>query len=1115
MRMSQYIWYPPKSRTKELDKQVEANRSSRHPLDSNPDEFLKNVSDWIRKLALIGNYTAAHLSDWIWVAAQYRIYKEKDNEAYILARAYLITLERLLENSTQEIETFLADFHWITDSAVSQLTNLLGRKTSHSFLSTAEKQAIEDNLTVLSEDTSPLTEEEHHILDEYRELFSDVESDTYYPGISEMLQTLIDEADSGNGHSIYATACLRYVIEQEDVIPDTLGYIGLVDDLYAIDKACHAIRDQKTWSPLLKRFSSEWPFLNSLTFQDSKQAIRLPTLLRFVGGSALNGMGNTGSKNGIVLPEVGPCGLITAFLAAIQSLQAQASKAGDGSQQTYEIGDDLLLQDSTTALRVRYGGKLEYGDQVFHTIELGKNTRITVDDDTLTFASRPAKPHNTLSPPKDFHDWKDACTPPLLCNIVGDEFDRKAVSPEVLLLTQKNRLDHSVRTLNPMNTSIPEMVGVTYVTSSGNEESLSGTDCSGSLIWACSDYFTAKELLETEDCTIKHIICDTPHTLRKLEEAIGGNSYLAEKTLTAICGIYEMEEIRELQQNGYHSWLLRDEDISVVSDYPDKSQTPGPIKRYQAKQTLQGNVKKRIHNVPSPEIDGILSATESLREENKTLNEPYLDIIVLSAMRFVRNFSKFPLDFDDLEERKLLDQLVNLQKACSTVADFNANALTLLKEVNEVAEKWPLENPKKTTIHELVTPLDGSDTVAIMCKSTELAEKYTRGKRGYPGQTKVIWTTLKQLRDLAPVDRVIVPTWLDKTSMRELRCSGYARHIDMVFYDFEADWESCSQNAATAWQRKLSSTMSKQWGVIEKKYGPIEKPACVTSQKIEPSPRPSPDIDIGDEQLSDTVVQRIREVAYSRPNEAGTTKGQLVTFEDSGSYIFLPPHGSVISLTKFLEATNETNKDGIDAERLVSCPVSDVREGDLLAFSASRNSDLIDDLANRLIRNHTQIRETANLWRKALKAYIAEGGTIETLRLHLASNGLVRHPVTIRGWINSDSIIAPLQYSRAIQSIAQTTKHEELFDNVSAVLKAIETIYSARSKAANEFLKEIASKDLSFAEGKATIAFEGHEIMYQLHRVQSIDSPREVPVQDIGKIITVTGELSPSQRLDL
>lgn len=1111
--MSQYIWYPPKSRTKELDKQVGSNKSAPHPLDDNPYDFLKKVSDWIRKLALVGNYTAAYLSDWIWIATQYRIHHTTDSEAYSIARSYLITLEKLLANSTGKLGPFLADFHWLTDSAISQLTSLLGKKTSQSYLSDEEMIEIENRISELCELSSPLSNEEQSALEEYRGLFSDVESDTYYPGISEMLQTLIDEANAGNGHSTYATACLRYVIEPEDVVPDTLGYIGLVDDLYAIDKGCHAIRNQKTWTPLLKNFNKEWPFLNSLTFLDSRQSIRLPTLLRFVGGSALNAMSSEGSKSCIVLPEVGPCGLIASFLAAIQSLQTQASSCTTASQQTFEIGDDLLLRDSATTLRVRYGGKLEYGNQTFHTIELSKDTRIAVDDQTLSYASRPAKPHTTLSPPKEFHDWKDACTPPLLCNIIGEEFDRKAVTPEVLLLTQKTKLDQNVKTLRPMNTSIPEMVGVTYVTSSGNEESLSGTDCSGSLIWACSDYFTAKELLETEDCTIKHIVSDTPHSLLKLEEA-AGEALLSKKTLTAICGIYEMEEIRELQRNGYLSWLLRDEDISIVSDYPDKAQNPGPIKKYQAKQALQGNVKKRVHTVQCAEIDNILTATQTIREENKTLNEPYLDIIVLAAMRFVRNFSKFPLEFDEIEERKLLDQLLNLQKTCATVADYNAQALTLLKQVNEVAENWPLGNPKEGFIQEIIAPIDKSESTAVICKSSELAEKYTRTKRGYPGKDHIKWATLKQLRDIAPIDKVIVPTWLDKTSMRELRCSGYARSIDMVLYDFEADWEKCSQNAATAWQRKLSSTMSNQWDTLEKKYGPIEKPTCISPQPAQDSPLPSLDIDVGDEQLSNAVVQRIRDVAYSRSNESETAKGQLVTFEDSGSYMFLPPNGSVISLTKFLEATSGINSADFDAERLVSCPVSEVRAGDLLAFSAHRASDLIDDLANRLIRNHTRTRETANLWRRALQGYLEEGGTLETLRLHLAANGLVRHPVTIRGWIYSDSIIAPLQYKKAINSIASTTKHQELNEKISQVLKAVETIYSARTKAAGEFLKEIASKDLSFAEGKANIEFEGHEITYRLHRVLTIDSPQDVPAHDIGKIITVTDEIIPQEALN-
>ena len=1103
LHMNQFLWYPPKDRTKELDKIVDGNKSNTN-LPDDKEAFLKSVSGWIRKLATVGQYTAAHLSDWIWVASQYRIGEERNPKAYTIARAYLLTLKKLLDNPSGKLGTFLADFHWVTDSAVSQLTDLVGEKTGRSYLLESELADIDAKIAELSKNKVPLSPEERTALEGYNNLFVDIESDTYYPGISRMLQSLVAESETDSRLNNYTTACIRYVLEPEDIIPDTLGYVGLVDDLYVIDKACRLLSKQKTWRPLLHCFNNEWPFLTNLTFQDAKQAIRLPNFLRFVGGTALNGITQSGSKNCIIVPEVGPCGLLTVFLGAILSLQHQISQSL--SAHKFEIGEDLLLKDSTTTLRVRYGGVLTHGSDTFHTIEFKKKARITVDDQTLAFASRPAQPHKTLSNPKEFETWRKACTPPLLCNIVGRDFDRKQLAPEILFLTQKNRLDYYIRALRPMNAPIPEIVGISYVTSSGNEESFSGDDRSGSLVLACSDYFTAKEVLDSDPKTIRHIISDTPESLQKLSEEFSHTDFPSPMTLTAICGAYENEKIKEFTRNGYALWGIKNDDISVVSDFHTRIPSQGVIKRYQARQSFQKNNRRYTHLVPCAQVEALFTAMQSIRENAGDGADPYQEIVAFSAMRFLRNFSKFTLDFDEEEQGKLYGQLCSLQNACGAIAAFNQNARELLDVVNKIEKEWPLPNPKTVALKKILATRNETGPVMVLCKSAELVKKYSLNASCQFGNAPVKWLTFDQLRITAPVRQLIVPAWMDKKTMRELRGSGYAQRFDMLFYEYEMDWEKASQNATLVWQRRLASSMSTQWHTLEKKYGPIEKPSCVYSPSSEEESSILPEVDVGDEELKETVIQRIRDAAYAtKPNGSETIKGQLITFEDSNSYIFLPPNGSVISLSNFFgNADEEPKETDHNAERLVSCPVAEVKAGDLLAFSTDSNRDLIDELADQLIRNHVETRRLADLWRTALITYLKEGGTVASLRVHLALNGLVRHPVTLRGWINGNGIIAPLQYKNAIRSIAQTTKHQELCENLKAVDKAIEKIYSARSEAANEFLKEISSKDLSFAEGKASINFRGHQINYELHRVLSIDPPQEIISQCLGRIMSIS-----------
>ena len=66
------------------------------------------------------------------------------------------------------------------------------------------------------------------------EKFENISSEIYLPGISPMIQVLLKEAQEGNENTVSARAALQYLVEEHDVIPDSLGYVGLVDDIFVI-----------------------------------------------------------------------------------------------------------------------------------------------------------------------------------------------------------------------------------------------------------------------------------------------------------------------------------------------------------------------------------------------------------------------------------------------------------------------------------------------------------------------------------------------------------------------------------------------------------------------------------------------------------------------------------------------------------------------------------------------------------------------------------------------------------------------------------------------------------------------------------------------------------------
>ena len=102
------------------------------------------------------------------------------------------------------------------------------------------------------------------------------------------------------------------------------------------------------------------------------------------------------------------------------------------------------------------------------------------------------------------------------------------------------------------------------------------------------------------------------------------------------------------------------------------------------------------------------------------------------------------------------------------------------------------------------------------------------------------------------------------------------------------------------------------------------------------------------------------------------------------------------------------------------------------------------------------------------------------------------------------NIVAPLNYADAITVIAEVTAHDELGSCQDEVRSAIDLVKRARWKAAGEILKQLASRDIEFSEGTASVRIEGHQIHYRIHRVLTIDPPTEVPQDEIGVLKNIT-----------
>ena len=1112
------MWYPPITRTQELDAELARLGETPDDLLGQIDDFLVKTSANIRQLALNRLIPTSHLRDWIWIGSQFRLSAEDRSSAWPVCKGALIFLNKNIQQAGTAMEQFQTDFNWVADKTVSELVGLHGAKSYDQFLSPVELDAVEARLAELRRDGEDLSRHESDAITEYTAWLSDISSETYLPGIAQMVDEIRLQVDAPNpAHRSSAFACLRYVLEKQDIVPDGLGYLGLVDDIYAIEVTFRELTHQNAFRPLVEWLGVEQPSLARISFQHRRNVIRFDQYLQAVFGLSLVRDAGQSNRKCLVLPETSICGLICAFLAAVQSIRTQIDSRFDSV--SFSPGDDMILGGASVVIAARYSGTLEHSGVSYHTIEI-RNGRRTITDLELASAVKAPTAHRILSTEKDFIAWRKTHGPSPLRYLVGADFSFEAIRPEVLLLTRRNRLDELVPELLPMGSTIPELVGLKYVTSTGSESVFAGTQMADPLIVACSDAATARDLILDPDDGMapRYIVVDDGELARDLEDLIAGAELPAECHVIVFSPFHESEATRALIASDYSTWLLRKADVDPLPPdaAPGSSSERGLLSRYQARQALASRTTIDMHDVQCEPIEFMFEYLRDMRREARRDADADVELVAIALSAFIRRFTAAPLEFDDMEREELSLALRRVVSHSGVLADYSPEIRDLSHFARRTLDFGIPSNPKHGVTRHLLENVD-AHRVAVLCQSTPMAAAAAEKAEEDPVLSRASWISINQLRSMAPIDHLVVSGWIGRHAMREIRNCGYAAHMALLLFGFEREWEAVSRKAGASWEKRLVARTRSQWSHLAARVDGVAWPAFLdVPTPPENEPYPSEEDSSGEEFLNTRLIETIR----SRTSPAqgdDIAQARLVVFEEPGAYIYLPPNGSVISLSRALEALGGRTESDLEAasdtyaERFINCSVADIRLGDLLAFPKESNSNLLDVFANRFMENPMETRRLAQLWRSALHRFAESNDcSVRELRSLLAAHGLKRHQVTISGWLYGGAIVAPLGYHESIPVIATATGDMELNLQLKNVLSSVDLVYRARYRAAGELLKHLVRQDIRVSEGTASVQVEGHRIHYSILRVLNIDPPVRISRELVGVLSNVTGSTDPA-----
>ena len=1109
------MWYPPKEQTIELDARLSELSELPEAEVGAPMEFLTRVSAAVWNLAAKSNVPASQIRDWIWIGSRYRLSVGSDNRVQCVARAALAYLCEAIHGDQLSTVAFARETNWIVDNTVSELLGLLGARARNRFLSEDEESQVAIRLGELAEAGGALSPDEVARIDQYLGMLEDVSSEVYLPGIAHMVRLIRSHYDKNGQSRVVAMACLRYVAEEYDVVPDSLGYLGLVDDIYSIEVTYRQIEHAGTFGPLVDWLGEQQQDLHRLSFEDPARVVGFDRFMQAIFGLALEPRVAVRNKKCIVVPETSVCGLIAAFMGAVASIRSLQESEADPRE--LREGDDILLGDADVLIKAQYGGALEREGTKYKTIILRDGRRI-VDDRIVGSARLAGKPHARLSSEQEFQSWKQSHSPSPLIHLIGGEAVTSGVRPTVLLLTRRNRLEELAASVRPMGSTVSGLVGIKYIASTGTETLISDTRVADPLIVACSDAQTAIDILGSSDDPFspQYVVVDDGELAANLCSLLAPDMLAEDTQLIVFPALHESEAVKELMARQFDTWLIRRGDVDPIPYDAGDGAVRGPVSGFQARQAIAADVRISMHEANCDPIEFIFEYLRDLRRKAKEQDSTEHELVAIALSAFIRRYTSNPIPFIDSEVEAMNLQLARVSYHCGILADYEPEIRDLMVQVRELLDGGIPENPRPASIAALISESE-ADEPTVLCTSGSVAAMAAEAAVDHPPLARANWVSLPQLRSLAPVEHLIVSGWIGRKQMREIRNCGYSPKVDFLLYGFEREWETMSRRASASIERRIQARMNTQWDGLYRTINDGQTPEPLFSSEPREENVPPDEEDIaGSEFQDDRIVETIRTHSAANDSSEDLTQARLVVFEDPGTYVYLPPFGQVISLSRVMEATLGKTEDELEqssdtqAEHLVSCPVSEIRPGDVLAFPEGDNLDLLQYLADKFLADAENTRRLAGLWRTALHMHcLIDGRTPSQIQRDLEGAGLKRHRLTIRGWLLNDNTVAPQGYRDAIPVIAGVTGDEELHSRLDDVFASIDLVYRARVRAARELLRQVARQQIKVDEGSASVELAGREIQYRILRAVSIDPPTAISSEQVGVLRNIA-QVQPS-----
>jgi uncharacterized membrane protein YkvA (DUF1232 family) len=860
----------------------------------------------------------------------------------------------------------------------------------------------------------------------------------------------------------WAGAALSYLADENDLIPDDLGLIGFLDDVYAVTFVLsHMKCNSANLISAIDYVVEKWPWLGWMVLTDNNVNHELSEFLITNMGLAqrMLNIDQEHQLENLIIPVVNPIPVILGFLTAI-GVVYESSK-NDQPDVVFEKGQKVIFDGN--AIRIFEGfRKTPDGTHQFGLREDFKqngmpNSRIHWIMDSKKNRARLQPANANRSTRGRINTNLDTSTAPIgaLDRLLHTELPVRVstVGKTIFVVTKTGHARYLADNIKLYGQKLRDILPMGQCDPDGNIKFWSEKwEKITPLILFASDIPTICSKIQDDD--IKEcgmVIVESSEKLGKETSSLQMLSNLGVDVLL-LTPDAAFQANREIAKQNFALTEWTEEELrDLIWGSSSQDSSLGILQQHDSilKRTLQSTIIPIC--VKSEAAENAWNKVLDLREAAKQSKlQEDLEELAVTAWKVLRRLMEWPIILKPVSD---LDQWITDNiSSLKNILFKNYLSPIELSCVNNAAQALEsfrnellLKNNKEEELHNLT----GSNSpLSVVCRGKAAAcqlRNYFSENQSEPSMISVKSCSVSIMDTQS--NTIIITGWFNKRNMEKLLCPPIAKNVYLLLYESECvEYNEFKKIRKSLRSRRHATPVS------------ISVTDCSNSHRssrIEPKPDT---VDIFKtegrvddlEELTQKILRK-QSIKNVEPYDTDDTiSARLFNFAD-GYHAWLTDNYRAKRVTSLINGTYDSNEEN----EIELIPRNELEIGDYLLFNLGQDSDAIRFVADRSL-NNPEIRNISSLWRKALQRFRNNCGlAAEDIQEILEYHGCKHCLMTIRAWLDDDELIAPRSFINDVSAIAEATGDEELKKRYNECCNAISKIYGAHRKASRWLAKRV------------------------------------------------------------